>query len=228
MSIRCKVLAEGRRVKAGKLEEVGRLLVLFPTWQIATEARLLMSGGEELARKKLWLTVGGKAPRKELLKARKVNKPQRYQLGTVALCKICQFQKSTELLICKLPFSHLGCEIAQEVGKFGMHYQVCTILTLQEAAEYYLVSLLEDANLCTIHTKHVTIMPKNIPLAHCIHGELHYWAYPPPQSLFWSFCWLEVVWDFTGTREGKVIWDNFVYGYSSHIKGLLFIVINSE
>ena len=62
-----------------------------------------MLGGKELARKKLQLIVGGKAPRKEFSKAGKVKKPQRYQLGTVALCEIHQFQKSTELLICKLP-----------------------------------------------------------------------------------------------------------------------------
>ena len=72
-----------------------------------------------------------------------------------------------------------------------MHFQVHTILTLEEAAEYYLVSLLEDANLCAIHAKCIAIMPKDTQLAHHIHGQhLHYWAYPPPLSLFQSFCWL--------------------------------------
>ena len=71
-----------------------------------------------------------------------------------------------------------------------MHFQLYAILTLQEAVEAYLVGLLEDANFCTIYTKHITIMPKDIQLAWHIHGEhLHYWAYPPPQSLFQSFCW---------------------------------------
>ena len=56
-----------------------------------------------------------------------------------------------------------------------MHFQVCAVLTLQEAAEYYLVSLLEDANLCAIHAKHVTIVPKDIQLTHYICGQhLHY------------------------------------------------------
>ena len=158
---------------------------------MAAEDSPSMSGREELARKKLWLIVGGKVPQKESLKARKVKKPWRYQLGTVALHEIHWFQKCTELLICKPPFSNLVCEIAQEVRKSDLCFQVCTVLTLQEVAEYYLVSLLEDANLCAIHTKCITIMPKDIQLAHCIHREqLHYWAYPPPQSLFWSFCWL--------------------------------------
>ena len=74
-----------------------------------------------------------------------LKQPQKYWPGIVGLCKICWFQKSTELLICKCPFLHLVHEIAQEVGKYDMHFQVCTVLTLQEAAEYYLVSLLEDA-----------------------------------------------------------------------------------
>ena len=56
-----------------------------------------------------------------------------------------------------------------------MHFQVHAILTLQEAAEAYLVGLLEDANLCPIHAKCTTIMPKDIQLAQHIHGEhLHY------------------------------------------------------
>ena len=109
----------------------------------------------------------------------------------LALHEICQFQKSTDHLICKLPFSYLVSEIALEVGWYDMHFQVCTILTLQEAAEAYLFGLLEDASLCAIHAKGVTIMPKDIQLAQHIHGEhLHYWVYPSPQSLFWSFCWL--------------------------------------
>ena len=69
-----------------------------------------------------------------------------------------------DLLICTLSFLHLVCEIALEVRRFDMHFQVHVILTLQEAAEAYLVGLLEDANLCVIHTKCITIMPKDIHL----------------------------------------------------------------
>ena len=80
-----------------------------------------------------------------------------------------------DLLIHKLPFSHLVHEIALEVGQYDMCFQVYNILTLQEAAEAYLVELLEDTNLCAFYTKHITIMPKDIQLAWCIHGEhLHY------------------------------------------------------
>ena len=66
------------RVKAEKLEEVGRSLESLPTWQLAqmaVEAGPSTSGRDEPVRKKLWLTVGGKAPQKEILQARKVKKP---------------------------------------------------------------------------------------------------------------------------------------------------------
>ena len=129
------------------------------------------SAGEEPAQKKLWPTVGGKAPIKEFLKAGMLKRPQKYQLGIVALHKIHWFQKSTELLICKLPFSHLVHEIVQEVGKYDLCFQVYVVLALQKVAEYYLTGLLEDANLCMIHMKHITIMPKDIQLGHQIHGE---------------------------------------------------------
>ena len=71
-----------------------------------------------------------------------------------------------ELLICETPFSWLVWKIALEVG-----FQVHAILCVQEAAETYLVGLLEDANLCAIHAKRVTIMPKDIQLAWHIHLE---------------------------------------------------------
>ena len=93
----------------------------------------------------------------------------------VALFEICQFQMSTHLLIQKLPLLHLVHEIAFEVRFYNMHFQVCATLTLQEAAEAYLVGLLEDTNLCAIHAKCITIMPKDIWLVWHICGKhLHY------------------------------------------------------
>ena len=138
---------------------------------MAAEARPSKLGGEEPARRKLHLTMGGQAPQKEFLQAGKVKKTRRYWSGTVALWEIWQFQKSTKLLIRKLPFLQLVCKIALEVGKYDLHFKGSTIICLQEAAEAYVVSLMEDTNLCTIHAKRVTIMPIDIQLAHCIWGE---------------------------------------------------------
>ena len=83
-----------------------------------------------------------------------LKKPMRYRPGTVALREIRCYQKTTELLIRKLPFSRLVREIAQDF-KTDLRFQPQAIGALQEAAEAYLVGLLEDTNLCAIHALRV-------------------------------------------------------------------------
>ena len=106
-----------------------------------------------------------------------VKKRYRYRPGTVALKQIRQYQKSTELLIRKLPFQRLVREIASdsEVIKSPLcgkvRFQSAAIMALQEATEANLVGLFEDSNLCIIHARRVTIMPKDIQLARRIRGE---------------------------------------------------------
>ena len=99
-----------------------------------------------------------------------LKKPMRWRPGTVALHEICQYQKTTELLIRKLPFNRLVREVARDF-KTDLHFQPLAIGALQEAAEAYLVGLFKDTNLCAIHAKCVTIMPKDIQLARQIRGE---------------------------------------------------------
>jgi len=75
-----------------------------------------------------------------------VKKPHRYRPGTVALREIRRYQKSTELLIRKLPFQRLVREIAQDF-KTDLRFQSSAIGALQEAVEAYLVSLFEGTRL---------------------------------------------------------------------------------
>lgn len=136
-----------------------------------------MARTKQTARKQ---TTAGKAPRKQVTSnkaARKsaptsggVKKPHRYRPGTVALREIRKYQKSTELLIRKLPFQRLVREIASEF-KNELRFQSSAVLALQEASESYLVGLFEDTNLCAIHAKRVTIMPKDMLLARRIRGD---------------------------------------------------------
>nr|CAG8526936.1 11322_t:CDS:2 [Entrophospora candida]CAG8531355.1 8473_t:CDS:2 [Entrophospora candida] len=123
-----------------------------------------MARTKQTARK----STGGKAPRKQLATkaARKsapttggVKKPHRYRPGTVALREIRRYQKSTELLIRKLPFQRLVREIAQDF-KTDLRFQSSAIGALQE-----------DTNLAAIHAKRVTIQPKDIQLARRLRGE---------------------------------------------------------
>ncbi|KIJ64592.1 hypothetical protein HYDPIDRAFT_90162 [Hydnomerulius pinastri MD-312] len=135
-----------------------------------------MARTKQTARK----TTGGKAPRKQLAakaayKSAKqttggVKKPHRFRPGTVALREIRRYQKSTELLIRKLPFQRLVREIAQDF-KTDLRFQSSAVMALQEAAEAYLVSLFEDTNLAAIHAKRVTIQPKDLALARRLRGE---------------------------------------------------------
>ncbi len=123
-------------------------------------------------------STGGKAPRQFLITKSSrapstqvggIKKGHRYRPGTVAIREIRRYQKSTELLIRKLPFQRLLREIAQELGDY--RFQSSAVLAIQEACEAYLVGLFEDTNLCAVHAKRVTIQPKDIQLARRIRGE---------------------------------------------------------
>ncbi|KAA8499112.1 histone H3.3 type a [Porphyridium purpureum] len=96
-------------------------------------------------------------------------KKHRFRPGTRALMEIRKFQKSTDLLIRRLPFARLVKEITQHYHH-GLRWQVDAVQALQYAAEDYLVGLLEDANLCAIHARRVTIMPRDLHLARRIRG----------------------------------------------------------
>nr|UXY88283.1 histone H3 [Cryptomonas curvata] len=134
-----------------------------------------MARTKQTARK----STGNKVPKKQLVQktAKKstinsieLKKSHRYKPGTVALREIRKLQKSTELLIRRLPFQRLVRELAQDFRN-DLRFQSSAVLALQEAAEAYLVALFEDTNLCAIHAKRVTIMPKDIQLARRIRGE---------------------------------------------------------
>ena len=133
-----------------------------------------MAGTKCTARKdevgKKWSTFVKKQPRNQSGKASAQHQPHRYRPGTVALRETQRCQKSMELLIRKLPFQCLVCEILQGFG-VGFRVTPAMMMALQEAAEAYLVQLLEDLNLCAIHAKRITIQPKDIQLARRIHGE---------------------------------------------------------
>ena len=89
------------------------------------------------------------------------NKTGRVRRGMKALREIKRYQTSTDLLIKRLPFQRVVQEIAQNI-RTDLRFQSMAIMALQEAGEALLVGLLEPANLCTVHMKRVTVMPKDI------------------------------------------------------------------
>ena len=128
-----------------------------------------MARTKQTARK----STGGKCPRGRfrtrhgmrmgLQEKGEVRKPRRYRPGTVALRQIRKYQKSTDLLIRKLPFQRLVREVAQSIVP-DLRFQSTAILALQEASESFLVMMFEDVNVCALHAGRVTIQPKDIQL----------------------------------------------------------------
>jgi histone H3/H4 len=137
-----------------------------------------MAKTKQTARK----STGGKAPRKELAtKAARmsapgtggVKAPHRYRPGTVAIREIRRYQKTTDLLIRKVPFQRLVREVAGDF-KNSLRFQGNSVLALQEASEAHLVNLFEDTQLCAIHAKRVTIQAKDIQLARRLNGDMRH------------------------------------------------------
>merc|ERR1719213_594162 len=81
-------------------------------------------------------SVKGKAPSSVATPG--VKRPHRFKPGTVSLRETRRFQKSTELLIRKLPFQRLVREIANDF-KTDLRFQSSAVLALQEATEAYMV-----------------------------------------------------------------------------------------
>ena len=109
--------------------------------------------------------------RKQLkaIRDEKLEKQRKTQWGMQALKEIQKYQKGSDLLIRRVPFQRLVKEIVQKQRE-SLKLQSSAVLALQEASKAFLVGLMEQANLCAIHAKRVTIMPQDIQLAHRIRG----------------------------------------------------------
>lgn len=132
-----------------------------------------MARTKQTARK----STGGRAPRNLLAtkvpRVKELNpaKPKRrFRPGVQALREIRRYQKSTDLLIKKMPFQRLVRDVAQEF-KSDLRFQTSAVLAIQEAAEAYLTGLFQDTNLCAIHARRVTIQPRDMQLARRLRGE---------------------------------------------------------
>ena len=135
---------------------------------------------KDLQGKPLRANSAGKAPRKHIATMANevksaavvggIKKVHRWRPGTVALREIKKYQKSTDLLMRKLPFARLVREIAQDF-KADLRFSADAIGSLQEAAEKHLIDILGGSNLAAIHAKRVTIMPKDMQLARALGGE---------------------------------------------------------
>lgn len=100
-----------------------------------------------------------------------VTRTRHYRSGTVALRQIKQYQKTAELLIPRRPFQLYVREITDLEDNRGWRWTAIALNAIHEAAEAHLVGLFEDAMLCALHAKRVTLMPRDIQLARRLRGE---------------------------------------------------------
>ena len=103
--------------------------------------------------------------------SKKKKKSRRFRPGTRALIEIKQYQKSTDLLIRKLAFGRLVREIQLNFNNEALRWEAKALEALQTAAEQYIVEVFEDANLCAIHARRVTMMVKDVQLARRVKGQ---------------------------------------------------------
>jgi histone H3 len=124
-------------------------------------------------------STGQKAPQKQLATkaAHKyapatggVKKLCCYHPDTVALQEIRRYQKCTELLIHKTPFQCLVRELTQAL-RGDLRFRPTLLAAAHKDSKAFLVGLFEDENLCAIHAKRVTFMPKDIKLSQHIQME---------------------------------------------------------
>ncbi|KAI3439177.1 Histone domain-containing protein [Psidium guajava] len=102
-------------------------------------------------------------------------KKRRSRPGTVALREIRHFQKTWKLLIPAAPFIRTVREISSTLAPDITRWTAEALVAIQEAAEDFLVHLFEDAMLCTIHAKRVTLMRKDFELARRLGGKGQPW-----------------------------------------------------
>jgi histone H3/H4 len=148
----------------GRIALASRQVALLA--MVRTKENVVVGGsGRSTARK-------SKSPKKTTLVYTSPAKGKKLRPGYRALQEIRFYQRNTELLIRRLPFARLVKEVQTYFFRKEFRWQAQAMLALQEAAEAHLVGLFEDANLCTIHAKRVTVMPKDIQLARRIRGPL--------------------------------------------------------
>ena len=147
-------------------------MVQASTSKVTSPVKAAPKAAPVVARKSLATARKDQAKAKKSAAAPTPRKKRRFRPGTKALREIRNFQKTTNLLIPRLPFSRLVREIALNATTQDMRFKSTALMALQEACEAYLVQLFEDCVLCSIHARRVTVMPKDMSLARRIRGEI--------------------------------------------------------
>lgn len=123
---------------------------------------------DKLAQKQPRLAAPAPAAAPAAVAQGRVKRRHRFRPGTKALREIRKYQKSSDLLIPKLPFARLVRQTMQTFNnqRLGRVFRISSVAlsAVQEAMEAHLVGILEEANLAAIHAKRVTVMKKDFDI----------------------------------------------------------------
>eukprot|EP00804_Cyclotella_cryptica_P002809 CCRYP_009350-RB/>CCRYP_009350-RB protein AED:0.09 eAED:0.09 QI:0/0/0/1/0/0/2/0/139 len=123
-------------------------------------------------------STGGKAPQYQLATkaarrsapASGVKNPHRYHPGTVALKNPHRYCPGT-VALCEIRGYQNKHRSSYPQGAIPVPCKATSLLAIQESVEAFSVGLFEDANLCAIHARRVTIMPQDMRLALRTRGD---------------------------------------------------------
>ncbi|KRZ09930.1 histone H3-like centromeric protein CSE4 [Trichinella zimbabwensis] len=96
-----------------------------------------------------------------------------YPRNIVAM-EIKKLQQTTDLLIPHAPFLRLLKQVLFELNPRADHVQRLAVVALHEALEAFLVHLMEDSYLLTLHAGRVTLMLPDMRLALTLRNRSHY------------------------------------------------------
>ena len=96
----------------------------------------------------------------------------KWRPGTVALRQIRKLQKGTNSLIARAPFARLlKAAAADSAAATRFRWERSAVAAAHEATEAWMVAVLADANLCALHARRVTVMPRDVHLARRLRGD---------------------------------------------------------
>ncbi len=147
----------------------------LPSWQASARRESVPNRRRRVSGETPPRRAGKKRPRFSAGSAEgEGRRRRRFRPGTRVLMEIRKLQQTTHTLVPRIHFSRVIRDVAMSVtGGENIRWASEALEAIQTATEAYLVGLFEDANLCAIHAKRVTIMVKDIFLARRIRGELH-------------------------------------------------------
>jgi histone H3 len=135
-------------------------------------ARVPAESPEDIRRRMKRASMGGKRVPEQASYVTDVQVPVKKHRRSKSkqLREIKKYQSTADLLMPRAPFQRLVREIGQSMSP-AIRFRESSIEALQEASEAFIIGMMEDGLLCTVHANRVTLMRKDVALAERIRGD---------------------------------------------------------